>query len=47
MNKVIKASLVEGLIFIKLKEVIETIDLMNEFGYSYWGAVSRLARLEK
>ena len=40
-------TLIEVLIFIKLKEVIHTMNLINEFGYSYWGAMNRIKRFEK
>jgi len=47
MRKEIKAALIEVLIFIKLRKVVKPIDLMNEFHYSYWGAVNRIRRMEK
>jgi len=37
----------EILIFIKDREIIWIRDLVSEFGYRYWGAVSRLKRLCK
>ena len=33
--------------FIQPKEVIEVMYLINTFGYSYWGAMNRIKRLEK
>jgi len=46
-HPIIKATLPQTLRFIKLKEVVGTLDLVNEFGYAYRGARNRLVRLEK
>lgn len=37
----------ELLIFIRDREIIWISELISEFGYTYWGAVSRLKRLCK
>lgn len=42
-----KATLLDVFSFTKIKEVVETMDLLNEFGYTYLGARTRLKRLEK
>lgn len=47
MAEHIKATKLEVLRFIQLREVIETNDLVDKFGYNYNGARSRLRRLEE
>jgi len=47
MSHEIKATLADVLSFIKIKEVVEPMELLSEFGYTYWGARTRLKRLEK
>lgn len=42
-----KATKLDVLKFIQGRETIETMDLVNEFGYSYSGARVRLHRLER
>ena len=47
MSNVLKAPLIEVLIYIKLREVVKPIGLMNKFGYAYRGALNRIILLEK
>ena len=43
----IKASKVEVLDFIRRRQAVVTADLVNGFGYSYWGAYNKLRRLHR
>ncbi len=47
MSKELKATLVEVLSVIKVIEVVKPMDLMNEFGYAYRGAMNRKRCMEK
>jgi len=40
-----KADKIAVLDFIHKRDVVTTSDLMDEFGYAYWGAVNRLRNL--
>lgn len=42
-----KATKLDVLKFIQSREVIDILDLVNEFNYTYKSAVGRLHRLEK
>ena len=41
-----RATKLDVLRFIRAREIVETLDLMNEFGYTYWAARRRVYRLE-
>jgi len=43
----IKASKVEVLDFIRRRQAVVTVDLMNEYGFSFWGAFNKLRRLHR
>jgi len=47
MKQELKATKLDVLRFIQSSGVIDTMDLVNRFGYSYSGARVRLHRLEK
>jgi len=47
MKHELKATRLDILRFIRTREIVDTMDLMNEFGYTYRGARTRLHRLER
>ena len=47
MQHELKATKLDILRFIRTREIVDTMDLMNEFGYTYRGARTRLYRLER